>query len=210
MSSDEENYFIDANGKRTVLMLPPLRPLTKAVSRKRGKGAPPSCGRHGMDSILTAAGSPNKAVQIPLLRRPAARRISKYGSLSSSPPLLHNTERAAPHLDHKPPSSSPASNISGIVSNASRKSSLESNPSKISPQLIKQRTTVRTMTTTTTTTHTRKRGMNLRSHQKQIFITYFERGMTNGSSQTLAWREEARRITGLSLEQVGVCMFILG
>jgi len=52
--------------------------------------------------------------------------------------------------------------------------------------------------------------MNLSSHQKQIFITYFERGMTDGSSKTLAWREEVRRITGLSLEQVGVCMFILG
>ena len=210
MSSDDENYFIDANGKRTVLMLPPLPPPTKAVSRKRGEGAPPSRGRRDMDSILTAAVSPNKAVQIPLLRRAAAPRISKYGSLSSSPPLLHNAERATPHSDHNPPSSSPASNISGIESNASRNSSLESNPSKISPQLIKQRTTVTTTTTTTTTTHTRKRGMNLSSHQKQIFITYFERGMTNGSSKTLAWREEVRRITGLSLEQVGVCMFILG
>ena len=142
MSSDDENYFIDANGKRTVLMLPPLPPLTKAVSRKRGEGAPPSRGRRDMDSILTAAVSPNKAVQIPLLRRAAAPRISKYGSLSSSPPLLHNAERATPHSDHNPPSSSPASNISGIESNASRNSTLESNPSKISPQLIKQRTTV--------------------------------------------------------------------
>jgi hypothetical protein len=52
--------------------------------------------------------------------------------------------------------------------------------------------------------------MNLSSQQKQIFITYFERGMTNGCSKTLTWREEVRRITGLSLEQVGVCMFILG
>jgi hypothetical protein len=34
--------------------------------------------------------------------------------------------------------------------------------------------------------------------------------MSNGNPKTLAWREEVRRITGLSLEQVGVCMFILG
>jgi hypothetical protein len=52
--------------------------------------------------------------------------------------------------------------------------------------------------------------MNLSSHQKQIYITYFETGMTNGSSMTLAWREEVRRRTGLSLEQVGVCICILG
>ena len=191
-------------------MLPPLPPPTMAVSRERGDGAPPSRGRRYMDSILTAAVSPNNAVQIPLLHTAAAPRISKYGSLSSSPPLLHNAERATPHSDHKPPWWSPASNISGIESNPSRNTRRESNPSKISPQLIKQHTTVSTMTTTTTTTHTWKHCMSLSSHQKQMFITYFERGMTNGSPKTLAWREEVRRITGLSLEQVGVCMFILG
>jgi hypothetical protein len=103
MSSDDENYFIDANGKRTVLMLPPLPPLTRAVSRKGGEGAPPSRGWRDMDSILTAAVSPNKVVQIPLLCRAAAPRVSMYGSLSSSPPLLHNPERATPHSDHNPP-----------------------------------------------------------------------------------------------------------
>jgi len=193
-----------------VLMQPPLPPPTKAISCEGGEGALPSRGRRDMDSILTAAVSPNKAVQIPLLCRATAPRISKYGSLSSSRPLLHNAERATPHSDHNPPSSWPASNIPGIESNASMNSSLESNLSKISPQLIKQHTTVTTTTTTTTTTHNRKRGMNLSSHQKQIFITYFERGMTNGSSKTLAWREDVMRITGLILKQVGVCMFIVG
>jgi len=190
-------------------MLPPLPPPTKAVSWKRGEGAPPSRGWRDMDSILTAAVANNKAVQIPLLRRAAAPRISEFGSVTSSQPLLHNAERATPHSGHNPPSSSPSSRISGIECNASRNSSLQSNRPKISPLLIKQRTTVTTTTTTTTTTHTRMRGMNISSHQKQICITYFERGMNNGSSKTLAWREEVRRITVLSLEQVGVCMFIL-
>jgi hypothetical protein len=81
---------------------------------------------------------------------------------------------------------------------------------KITPQLNKQRSTVTITTTTTITTHNRKRGMNINSHQKQMFITYFKRGMTNGISKTLAWREEIRRITGLSLEEVGVCMLIIG
>jgi len=187
-----------------VLMLPPLPPrppLTKAVSLKGGKGAALCSGRRDMDSIRRAALTPNKAVNIPLLRRAATPRIPMYDSLSSYPQLLRYAERASPHSDHNQPSSSPTSNISGIPSNSS----------KISSQLIKQCTTfTTTTTTTTTTTHTRKRGTNLSSHQKQIFITYFERGMTNGSSKTLAWREEVRRITGLSLEQVGVCMFILG
>jgi len=111
MSGNDENYFIDANGKHTVLMLPPLPPLpppTKAVSRNCGEGVPPSCGWCNMDSIRTAAVSPNNAVQIPLLCRAAAPTVSKYGSLSSFPPLLQNAEWATPHSDHNPPSSSPA------------------------------------------------------------------------------------------------------
>jgi hypothetical protein len=54
----------------------------------------------------------------------------------------------------------------------------------------------------------RTRGLNLSSAQQQIFLSYFERGMTNGSLKTLPWREEVQASTGLTLQQVTVCIHI--
>jgi hypothetical protein len=208
MSSDDENYFIDAHGKHMILMLAALQPLTKAVSRK-SEGARPSRRCGDLNCILTAAVCPNNAVQIPLLRRAAAPRTSKYYSLSIFPSRLHSAKWATPQSIHNLQSLSPALKIFGFKSNGSRNATLECNLSKISAPLIKQRITVTTTITTSSTTHPRQQGMTLYYHQKQIFITYCEGGMTNGCSKILAWREEVRRITGHSLEQVGVCMVIL-
>lgn len=53
----------------------------------------------------------------------------------------------------------------------------------------------------------RKRGQNLSSAQQQVFKTFFERGMTDGSRRTLGWREKVQATTGLSMQQVNVCTY---
>ena len=52
----------------------------------------------------------------------------------------------------------------------------------------------------------RKRGLNFSAEQLQDFKAYFERGMTNGSSRSLGWREEVQVSTGVSMQQVNVCI----
>ena len=49
-------------------------------------------------------------------------------------------------------------------------------------------------------------GLNFSAEQLQAFKACFERGMTNGSSRSLGWREEVQVSTGVSMQQVNVCI----
>ena len=96
---------------------------------------------------------------------------------SSLPPPRSQPPRAVRKSKRHPSPSPPQSPPRSIATNASLKASTKT---------------------------PRTRGLNLSSTQQKIFQTYFERGMTNGSSNTLGWREEVQVSTGLTMQQVNV------
>ena len=211
--SDDNSYFVHADGRRSPYQLSPLRKrspsigtvtdaiLTVKAIRDASLGCAAEADRDG--AAISEAGDSTMSdycsKDIDKVLTAAVAGSSALVSVCSSPPPFHGCPsstlasagnflsppclRAVPHPDSLDTQSSELP---------------LSAPSSPPPQRLPRKAA------TKASTAPRERVLNLSSAQQQIFQTYFKKAMTNGSSRTLKWRKEVQTSTGLSMQQVNV------